>query len=430
MQLSTPHRTSSLRSRLSAAACVLLASAAPTTAHAGPDATPAEADSDASWQLDGTALLYGERNRADIVEPIARITRLFPGGRTLSAQLAIDAMTGASPSGAVPSNNVQTTTSASGTTQTSSSEEVPTGSFRDLRGALDLDWLQPIGRRLTSTTGVHYSREKDYQSRGANAGWSVDLMHRLTTLTVGGGINEDRVFPVGGIPDGLSTGSVLPGTRSDAKRVTSGMVGVSRIVTRRWMMGANVSHTFERGYLTDPYKVLSLVDPVSGESVDLARERRPATRRRTDVLASSVYHLTQDVLYLSYRYYWDDWGVRSSTADLKYRRDLSTDSYLQPHLRLYAQAPADFFRAYLIQGVPLPSFASSDLRLGALKTVTLGLTYGFRLPDHPGTISLRGEYIRQWGRGHPQDAFGALREVDLYPPVDIGSILVGYSVAF
>ena len=72
MQLSTPHRTSSLRSRLSAAACVLLASAAPTTAHAGPDATPAEADSDASWQLDGTALLYGERNRADIVEPIAR----------------------------------------------------------------------------------------------------------------------------------------------------------------------------------------------------------------------------------------------------------------------------------------------------------------------------------------------------------------------
>jgi hypothetical protein len=325
---------------------------------------------------------------------------------------------------------VQTTTSPSGNVQTSSSEEVPTGTFRDLRGALDLDWLQPIGRRLSSTTGVHYSREKDYQSRGANAGLSVDLMQRLTTIRVGGGINQDRVFPVGGIPVGLSTGSVPPGPRSDDKRVTSGMVGVSRILTRRWMMGVNASRTFERGYLTDPYKVLSRVDPVSGESVDLAREKRPATRRRTDLLASSVYHLTEDVLYLSYRYYWDDWGVRSSTADVKYRRDLSTETYLQPHLRLYSQTPADFFRAYLINGAPLPSFASSDLRLGALRTVTLGLTYGFRLPDHPGMLSIRGEYIRQWGRGHPPDAFGALREVDLYPPLDIGSLMVGYSVAF
>jgi hypothetical protein len=430
MQLSAPHRSSSLRSRLSAAACMLLASAAPSVARAGPNPTIAEADSDATWQLDGTALLYGERSRADILEPIARITRLFPGGRTLSAQLAIDAMTGASPSGAVPSKSVQTTTSPSGNVQTSSAEVVPTGSFRDLRGALDLDWLQPIGRRITSTTGVHYSRERDYQSRGANAGLSIDLMQRLTTVSVGGGINQDLVFPVGGIPFGLSTGSVPAGPRSDAKRVTSGMVGVSRILTRRWMMGVNASRTFERGYLTDPYKVLSLVDSISGESVDLAREKRPATRLRTDVLASSVYHLTEDVLYLSYRYYWDDWGVRSSTADVKYRRDLSTDTYVVPHLRLYSQAPADFFRAFLVNGAPLPSFASSDLRLGALKTVTLGLTYGFRLPDHPGVLSIRGEYIRQWGRGHPKDAFGALREVDLYPPLEIGSVLVGYSVAF
>lgn len=409
---------------------MLLASATPTVAHAGPDATIAEADSDASWQLDGTALLYGERNRADIVEPIARITRLFPGGRTLSAQFAIDAMTGASPSGAVPSNSVQTTTSSSGTVQTSSSEEVPTGTFRDLRGALDLGWQQPIGRWLTSTTGAHYSREKDYQSRGANAGFSVDLMQRLATVSVGGGINQDLVFPAGGIPLGLSTGFGPPGPRSETKRVTSGMVGVSRILTRRWMMGVNASRTFERGYLTDPYKVLSRVDPLTGESVDLAREKRPDTRRRTDVLASSVYHLSEDVLYVSYRYYWDDWGVRSSTVDLKYRRDLPADTYLVPHLRLYAQTPANFFQPYLINGAPPPSYASSDLRLGALRTVTLGLTYGFRLPDHPGMLSIRGEYIRQWGRGHPPDAFGALSEVDLYPPVDIGSILIGYSVGF
>ena len=38
--------------------------------------------------------------RTNVVEPIGRITRIFQSGQTLSAQLAIDAMTGASPTGA------------------------------------------------------------------------------------------------------------------------------------------------------------------------------------------------------------------------------------------------------------------------------------------------------------------------------------------
>jgi hypothetical protein len=101
------------RQRLRAAACVLLAAAAPSGVRAQPAPAPTP-----HWQFDGSGLLYGEQSRARVVEPVARITRMFADGQALSAQFAVDAMTGASPTGALPTGTVQTTTSASGNTTT------------------------------------------------------------------------------------------------------------------------------------------------------------------------------------------------------------------------------------------------------------------------------------------------------------------------
>lgn len=94
MQLGCPSRASSIRGRLSTAACVLLASGAPAAAHA---------DAGAVTQVDATMLLYGEESRANVAEPTVRVTRLYRSGRSLSAQLGLDVITGASPSGAMPS---------------------------------------------------------------------------------------------------------------------------------------------------------------------------------------------------------------------------------------------------------------------------------------------------------------------------------------
>jgi hypothetical protein len=60
--------------------------------------------------------------------------------------------------------------------------------------------------------------------------------------------------------------------------------------------------------------------------------------------------------------------------------------------------------------------------------VTVGATLGFSLPDTPGEWSIRAEYIRQFGKGHPAEVVGVQREFDLFPPVNIGSLVVAYSV--
>lgn len=449
-------RVSALRTRLGAAACLLVAAGARSASAQPPDslaastpppdslATPSAPAPDAAapkWQFDGAGLLYSEKGRAKVIEPQARITRLFADGGTFGATLGLDVITGASPTGAIPTTSVQTTTTPSGNVSTQTANEVPTHAFNDNRAGLDLDWTKPFGGWFTPTLGTHASVEKDYRSLGGTAKLSIAMMHKLTTVTFGAGYNEDRVDPRGGTRAPLTDGTVLIGTSPNAKRVRSALAGVSRVLTRRWLFGVTGSRSTEHGYLTDPYKVISVLDS-TGAPIGVLTDARPAARTRYDVLASSVYHLTSNILYTSYRYYWDDWGVKSHTADARYRIEIPNQSYIAPHIRYYFQTRANFFQFGLPQGAPLPEFATSDLRLGDLRTLTLGATYGFHPAGGPGELSLRAEYIRQWGKGSgraSQDTGGEFEDpgaapptgpVDFIPPVDIGSIVIGYSVPF
>jgi hypothetical protein len=83
-----------------------------------------------------------------------------------------------------------------------------------------------------------------------------------------------------------------------------------------------------------------------------------------------------------------------------------------------------------VDGAPLPELATADYRLGALRSATIGATYGFRIPGRPGEWTIRAEYIGQFGNGHPGDAVGIQRQFDLAPRVDIGSLVIGYSIEF
>jgi hypothetical protein len=418
VQLETPNRPSALRETLNAAALALLLVPA-----AGAETAAATAPTD---QIDFTTLFYGEESRTQVVEPVVRATRLFPDGQSLSCQIGIDVITGASPSGALPSGSVQTHTSSSGKTTTTKPGEIPTVPFQDRRLGLDGEWTKPLNRFLTSTLAGHVSREKDYQSLGLSGKLSVDLMQRLLTVTAGAGYNHDSVFPVGGTPDGLSDGTVLhPGKNS--KEVTNLYLGVSRVLTRKWLVGLDGSHTDESGYLTEPYKLITLENFPRGVPMGEVTDNRPSSRVRNSVLASSVYHLTSDVIYTSYRYYRDTWQIRSNTVELKYRYELTDGMYLEPLGRYYQQTAASFFTVGLIANQPLPEYATADYRLGELQTETLGATLGFRLGDSPAEWTLRGEYIRQNGDSHPASAIGVQQNFNLSPTLNIFALVLGVS---
>jgi Protein of unknown function (DUF3570) len=421
MQLDDRERPPSVRGRLKAAACMLLATGASRLAQA---ADPPQSPTD---QIDVTTLVYSER--ITVVEPTVRFTRLYPDGHSFHGDFILDSITGASPSGALPSGQTQTVTSASGTVTTHSAGELPTTSFKDTRYAVAGEWLKPL-KSSTWSVGGHFSREKDYQSLGATGKLSFDFNQKLTTLTLGAGYDQDEVFPVGGTTAGLSPPTVMTGSASNPKHLTSALVGMSQVLTRRWLLGVSAGITSEQGYLTEPYKVLSVIDGVTGMPVENLTEERPSSRSRLNLNADSVYHFTENIFYCTYRYYWDDWSVRSNTIDLRLRHPITEDAWFEPHLRYYAQSAADFYTFGLIQGQPLPDFASADYRLGRLDTVTGGFTVAFRPRGFAGEWTVRAEYMAQTGDSHPSGAVGVQQQYDLVPNLNIFTFVLGYNITY
>jgi hypothetical protein len=134
-----------------------------------------------------------------------------------------------------------------------------------------------------------------------------------------------------------------------------------------------------------------------------------------------------DVLESSYRYMTDDWGVDSHTVEVRYRWNVGTSRYLQPHVRFYQQTAADFYRTVLFDGAPVPAFATADHRLGEFDGLTVGVKYG-QATARGGEWSARIEYYTQTGNAAPGSAVGALAGFDLYP--DLSAVIAQFSYKF
>ena len=265
---------------LAAAACGLLGVAAPARA---PAAEPAQNSNEGGWDVDTAFLYYGESDgRVQDASLNAIAVRDFGDERKLALDLGIDTLTGASPSGAIAADHPQTFTSPSGRgTYTTPAGDVPLdSSFHDTRFALNASWSQPLARLYTVNAGLGFSSEYDYQHVGANAGLTRDFNQRNTTLSFAVAYGQDKVKPVGGVHVPFSSmGDVgVGGSYVDAespngsgdsqdKKVLDALVGFTQVLGRHSLLRVNYSYSDSSGYLTDPYKILSVVDPATGEPV-------------------------------------------------------------------------------------------------------------------------------------------------------------------
>ena len=446
MQLTAPRR---IRDSLTVATCSLLSLDA---AHAG------YFDYDSLWNVDTAVLLYSEKNRVDVVEPVLQIKKEIGEGEFVTVKFVYDAMSGSTPNGAAPSSAPQTFSGASGqSSYTTAAHDLPLVAFEDNRVAVSVDWELPTSRGSRSQYNVNFSTEKDYTSLGASASFLWDVNNKLTTLTAGVAANLDLVSPTGGAPVGLSTLGTTPSTANnrrvesevagesegggengdDGKRKTGYdlLIGVTQVLTRRTLMQLNYSFGNSSGYLTDPYKIMSVVDGSSGVPVSAPgggslylHEKRPDTRSRNALYWKTVYHLPEDVVHISYRYYWDDWDIKSNTVDLTYRLQLGTHFYLEPHYRYYTQTAANFFTHAILSG-NTPTYASADLRLAALQSNTVGLRIAHQW-DADASWGLGVDYMHQTGNAHPASAVGALKSEALFTDLKTISVTADISVKF
>lgn len=399
-------------------------------------------------KLESSLLYYSESGRVRAGEGIVNISKQLKGDRNIGVKLTLDGLTGATPNGAVPSSKAQTFTGASGRTQNVVQPGVIPldGSFRDMRFAVDANLSQPWNRVTSSVFGGHFSAEQDYYSFGVNSGITRDFNRKNTTVGLSGSYSHDIVAPRGSAPIPFAFLPVPPdqppsddehesgGVHSTRpKEVFDVVLGVSQILDRKTIMRLNYSYNRTSGYLNDPYKILSVVNdqnsPDAGDPVNYIYESRPRTAGRQALYGQVRRDLAGNTIDLSYRYFWDNWGITSHTVDFFYRWQLKGDKALQPHLRWYHQSQANFYRPFLVNGVAFPQYASADVRLARFSAVTAGLQYS--LPITGGSrLNIAAEYYTQVGDRSPPEAIGILRQYDLFPRMKVIMFRLGFESGF
>ncbi len=387
-------------------------------------------------EVDTAALVYAELDRVSAIETVVAVKHDFGAGRLFNFKLVLDSLTGASANGAVPRSDVLqifTRPSGEGSFTVQPGETPLDDTFKDSRKALSIGYTMPFNRVTKMDFGLYGSGEHDYSSLGGNVSLSRDFDKRNRTLTAALSMSSDSVSPEGGRP--IPFESMLPAgldpLRLDGdgtKTVLDGILSLSQVINRSTVAQVNYSLSLADGYQTDPYKIVSVVDPTSGVPQDQLFEHRPDTRTKHILFALLKHHLAHDVVDLSYRFMTDDWGITSHTADLKYRHEMSGGRYLQPHVRWYRQSASDHFRPWLLDGEALPEFATADYRLGEMDTWTIGIKHG-RPIGASRSISVRLEYYLQ-SPSAPDSAPGQLADVELFPKVKAVFAQVGFTTEF
>ncbi len=262
---------------------------------------------------------------------------------------------------------------------TGSARQAVTGaSISDQRneGAVSVNYY---GEKATTKLEVGASRENDYKSNFVGGETSIDFNNKNTALNIGSSYTSNDVIP-------NQLGAITPrvgGTNSNWQF----MGGITQIINPTSLAQFAVTYFLDSGFLNDPYKPDYLPNKRIGWSF---------SGKYLHYISS--FH--EAGLNLEYRYYTDDWGVKSSTMKTSLRMDLVNGWGLEPGIRYYSQTGTKYYNLLTPPNVTPDStfiYYTSDYRfasygqlsgllevnkqLSAKNTAYIGGSYGVRNAD-------------------------------------------------
>jgi hypothetical protein len=428
-----PAKTASARRRLMAASCALLGAGAARSQEAS--VAPSASGLLEDWSVDSALAYYHEDGRVQAIEPVVNVSKVFADGESLDFNATFDALSGASPNGALPSHSPQAFTGPSGKAShayTIAPGQLPADPhYHDTRFAAGANWTLPLTRVDNLSVGGKFSVEDDFVSATVDASIAHDFNDKNTTVSFGLYNEYDSLHPIGNtpVPGGDVTSLVRTGGKS--KDGVGALLGVTQVMTRTWLSEFNLSVDRFTGYLNDPYKITSIIDSASNTTAYEYESRPDQRTRKSAYWENRLAWTSQLSTSLSLRYMSDDWAVRSDTAQLHLRWSWSNrERYIEPSFRWYRQTAADFYTPFILDTAKQSTgFESADSRLSAFHALTYGVKYSQKLPGLGGRaeseFSVRAEYYQQtFNEQAPVPA--GLQGLDLYPGLKAILVQVGY----
>lgn len=225
-----------------------------------------------------------------------------------------------------------------------------------------------VYRDAQITLGAMSSHEPDYTANTGSLDFTQEVFGGMTTVSLGFSRASDAVRKKNS-PE-----------FNDSARHWQYRLGVTQILTPRWLVSANFEALSDDGFLGSPYRSAR----VFGAFVP---ERNPRTRTGRAVKLRLVGDLgNRDSTHVEYRYFSDTWNIRAHTAEIGYSRYVGQSFLVDSFLRYYAQTHAVF---YSDNAQSETVYVSRNRQLSTFNDYGLGVRVSYNLRRVPGRYDLK-----------------------------------------
>jgi len=223
------------------------------------------------------------------------------------------------------------------------------------------------------TLGGSTSHEPDYVANRVSLDITQEVFGGMTSVALGFTRGADKVEKKDS-PE-----------FSDTARHWQYRLGVSQILSPRWIMSLNAEALSDDGYLGSPYRAAR----VFGAAVP---ERNPRTRSARALMLRVKGDLgSRDAFSASYRYYTDTWEIKGHTLELGYSRYFQETWLADTYLRYYTQSGASF---YSDNAQSETLYVSRNRQLSTFDNAAIGAKVSWLWRKEPGKyeVKLNGAY--------------------------------------
>jgi len=286
-------------------------------------------------------------------------------------------------------------------------------------------------RNKIYSAGISVANEFDYFSKGANVSYTNIFNRKNTEISVGAKVFLDKWrpeypteiktwFETGGdlnadffqgvpILDAQGNPTDKNGTQT-WKPVSDGLItdkhrntyvfslSFAQILSPRAQMALMTDITYQTGWLANPMQRVYFADRPNyyiGRPEDIPRytdpsntgvfqladdyEKLPRTRFKIPVGMRLHYYVNETaVVRTYYRYYWDDWGIKSHTLNVEVPLKVSGSFTLYPAYRFYNQTAAKYFAPFE-EHLSTQTYYTSDYDLSGFHAHQYG--FGIKYTD-------------------------------------------------
>jgi len=323
---------------------------------------------------------YGDNSDVQVYTPALELIKTVSKNWLIGAKLRVDAITaasirfGGSPAQAKPD------------AQATASKRF---NFDDTRYAPTF-FITYNDEENQATVGGYYSTELDYAGKAVFANYAKQLNKGNTVLGIGFSQSADTWSPNNYRP--------LPQNNRNEQKID---FSFNQLLSKTFSLQFVYSYMHSQGFLSSPYPYLIQY----GQFIGL--ENYPNNRTGHAFAIKGLKYIDdKNVMNFFYRYYSDDWDIKSHTLGVEWLHDVNEHWMVGARVRYYTQTQSNFAKP-IGQYSLTDKYIASDYRMTSFNSYDFGIPITYKpSQESPYSFSFSVDYYQTNDNAYIQNWFG------------------------